>query len=271
MARPRIIYIHGAGPQEHRQIQKRRIDEALFHANQLDATVLAYYSDISHVEPDMPPPFEAVEPDAIALEAAFQARATEVAAAAAVAEGGATPGPFEGVTLPDPAFRIVASIASADVIAYLFGDIGTEIRSRVSAAIPAGEPLIVIAHSLGTIVAYDVLAERPELDVRLLITLGSPLGIGNVQRRLGDRSGPPAPIPACVAAWLNFADALDPVALELSLSDEFEPPNFVVDTIVENRALLNHDLVGYLVTDEVRGAVAGALEAPAGVGAGLER
>ena len=280
MTRPRVVYVHGAGPQEHRDLLKRRIDQALFGANQLDRTVIAYYADILNGEPDLPAALEAGDPDAAALEAAFLARATAVAeaesagddAAGPPAAGGGSPGAgeppgaLEGVSLFDPAFLIVASIASTDVIKYLVGDAGPAIRDRVSAAIPTGEPIIVLAHSLGTIVAYDVLASRPELDVRLFLTVGCPLGIANVQRRIGDRSGPPARIPAGVAAWRNFADAFDPVALELTLADEFLPRDFIVDAIVDNKALLNHDLVGYLETAEVAGTIAAAVgvDHPAG-------
>jgi hypothetical protein len=260
VTQPRIIYVHGAGPQEHRAIVKRRLDQALFGANQLDRTALAYYADIIYGEPEIPGPLEAGDPDAAEIEATFLARATAVAAADAT-EGGPDggPAPIEGISLPDPAFLILASLASSDVIKYLIGDAGPRLRERVSDAIPDGEPLIVVAHSLGTIVTYDVLASRADLDVRLLVTVGCPLGINNVQRRIGDRTGPPASIPACVDTWLNFADALDPVALELTLADEFRPADFIVDAIVDNHALLNHDLVGYLETPEVRAAVATAL------------
>ena len=265
MAAPRLVYVHGAGPQEQQDLLKRRLDEHLFGANQLDRTVLAYYSDLLHEVPPMPAAFEgaaaagADAAEAAALTAMFFARADEVATAAATG-GTGVPGAFEGVTLPDPIFRIVARVASSDVIAYLFGDLRDAIRDRVRAALPAGEPLVVLAHSLGTVVAFDVLSELADRDVRLFVTVGSPLGIGNVQRRIGDHTGPPARIPACVAVWRNFADPFDPVALEQTLADEFTPGGFVVDEKVENAAFLNHDLTGYLdapaVGDALRAAVA---------------
>ena len=265
MTRPRIVYVHGAGPQEHRSIMKRRIDEALFGANQLEQSVMAYYADILNVEPPIPAPFEAAEPEIAELESAFLNRATAVAAADAATGGApvdpiAVPGPLEGVNFPDPVFTVVASIASTDVINYLFRDAGEQIRDRVSGAIPGNEPIVVLAHSLGTIVAYDVLSERTDLDVRLFLTLGSPLGVGNVQRRIGDRSGPPAKVPPNVAAWHNRADPLDPVALELTLADEFDPAGFVEDGLVDNEiGLVNHDLIGYLATNEVRELIAQAM------------
>jgi len=283
VTKPRIVYIHGAGPQEHRAILKRRLDELLFGGNQGERSIMAYYSDILNVEPEIPGGLEGLQPggapgaeppEARALETAFRTRAAEAAAAdagggGAAGDGGGEPGDgaadpdgdvLEGVHFFDPVFQIVASIASTDVIQYLFHEAGQEIRDRVSAAIPGGEPIVVLAHSLGTVVAYDVLASRDDLDVRLLLTLGSPLGVGNVQERIGDRSGPPARIPAHVAAWENRCDPLDPVALEPTLADEFVPAGFVRDGLVDNEVgLANHDLTGYVSTSEARALIAGAM------------
>ena len=89
---------------------------------------------------------------------------------------------------------------------------------------------MVLAHSLGTIVAYDVLAGLPTGTVPVLITAGSPLGLQNVQRRIGDHTGPPAKFPASVGRWHNFADPFDPVAFEGTLADEFVPPGGIDDT-----------------------------------------
>ena len=181
-------------------------------------------------------------------------------AGAVAVDPAAVPGALEGVRFPDPLFTVVASIASSDVINYLFQDAGELIRDRVNAAIPGNEPIVVIAHSLGTIVAYDVLSDRHDVDVRLLLTLGSPLGIGNVQRRIGDGSGPPAKVPPRVAEWHNLADPLDPVALELTLADEFVPAGFVQDALVDNEiGLVNHDLIGYLATPEVQDLIGRAM------------
>jgi hypothetical protein len=278
MATPHLVYVHGAGQQENRHILKRRLDEHLFGGNQLDGTTLAYYSDLLHDEPTMPDAIAAAGPEAADIQAAFLARAGTVAAVEAQAvaggAGGAQPGEggegaqpgnqpaaIAGIGFPDPAFLILATLASSDVTSYLFGAVGADIRERVRTAVLAHQPCIVLAHSLGTIVAYDVLSELPGGTVPVFITAGSPLGLANVQRRIGDRSGPPAPLPASVKAWRNFADPFDPVAIERTLADEFTPAGAITDTAVENRALLNHDLTGYLDTDAVRAAVRAALEA----------
>ncbi|HEV2122940.1 MAG TPA: hypothetical protein VGW38_09210, partial [Chloroflexota bacterium] len=62
--------------------------------------------------------------------------------------------------------------------------------------------IAVVAHSWGTVVAYDSLldlsGERPDLEVRHLFTLGSPLWM--VRRVLEDRSGRKPPN---VDTWIN--------------------------------------------------------------------
>lgn len=70
---------------------------------------------------------------------------------------------------------------------------------------------VVVAHSLGTIVSYRLLRKaQANVAVRLLVTLGSPLGIEAVKRHLR----PPAlAVPPGVAGWLNGADERDYVAL----------------------------------------------------------
>jgi hypothetical protein len=271
MATPRLVYVHGAGPQEHRELLKRRLDDHLFGANQLDMTAIAYYSDLLHQDPAQPAAIAAAGAEVADIQAAFLARAATVAAHEAEPGGGAggaagapgagdQPAPMAGFGFPDPAFLLLANIASSDVTTYLFGALRSAIQDRVRAAIPGG-PCVVLAHSLGTIVAYDVLCGLPPGNVPVLITAGSPLGLTNVQRRIGDLSGPPAPFPGSVGSWHNFADRFDPVAIEATLADEFVPGGMITDTEVDNHALLNHDLTGYLDTPAVRDAVRAALAA----------
>jgi hypothetical protein len=255
----KLVYIHGAGQQENRLILKRRLDGALFERNMLERTVLAYYSDLLHDEDDVPAAIEAADPGLAEIDAAFMTRAAQVANEEAGLDPDAAPKTVEGFTVPDPAFFILANLASTDVKKYLKGGSGPEIRARVVEQFPDGEPVIVVSHSLGTIVAYDVLASfNGSREVPLWVTIGSPLGIGNVQQRLNGGSTPPAPVPQGVGAWHNFADDHDPVAVEETLADEFNPAGFVKDAIVENRAFLNHDLTGYLNTTEVRDLLRGA-------------
>ena len=44
------------------------------------------------------------------------------------------------------------------------------------------QPTVIVAHSLGTVVAYDILREFTAPEVPLFVTLGSPLGITAIRR-----------------------------------------------------------------------------------------
>jgi hypothetical protein len=73
-------------------------------------------------------------------------------------------------------------------------------------------PTVVVAHSLGTVVSYCLLAEAgSEADIPLFVTLGCPLGIGVVRERV-QPPRPPAR-PQGVRRWINATDKRDYVAL----------------------------------------------------------
>ncbi|MGW1564475.1 hypothetical protein ACWCQ1_49825 [Streptomyces sp. NPDC002144] len=89
---------------------------------------------------------------------------------------------------------------------------------------------VVVAHSLGSVVAYEALCARPGHRVRALVTLGSPLGIPNLildrlqpaPVRLGGR--PRGVWPGSQElVWTNLADDGDVVALVKDLRPSFGP------------------------------------------------
>jgi len=168
-----------------------------------------------------------------------------------------------GLSFPDPIFRRVVGFFASDVIDYLYGQFREPMRARVRQALLNGPPpKVIVAHSLGTIIVYDVLNEPgfAGLDVQLLVTAGCPLGIGNVQSRLRDGAGRPNPVPTPVKAWSNFADRWDPVALDPTLRNEFLPPKDLPrDETVNNPAKDNHDLTGYLSVGIVRSTIVAAV------------
>ena len=137
---------------------------------------------------------------------------------------------------------------------------------------PGGGPFVVIAHSQGSMIAYDVLRQltKAQCDVRLFITIGSPLGIAEVQDVFREWvPGGVLKVPACVTRWVNVADLIDPVAFDKTLADEFS------DGDIEDFLALNadsplhpHSATGYLKTPpvqrEVRAAVNNAFGQPVG-------
>jgi pimeloyl-ACP methyl ester carboxylesterase len=121
---------------------------------------------------------------------------------------------------------------------------------------------VMLGHSLGSIVAYEVLCAHPELPVRSLVTLGSPLGLGAVHRRLR----PPVvdgrgQFPHGIERWTNIADAADMVALVKDLAPIFGTVTggTVDDVLVYNGATM-HDVNPYLTAVETGRAVAAGLQ-----------
>jgi hypothetical protein len=85
------------------------------------------------------------------------------------------------------------------------GDIREVILARMDAVMREKRPDIVIAHSWGTVIAYDYFINRAyDGELPALITLGSPLGQSYVQEHVGASEFPG------VRHWLNVFDAMDP-------------------------------------------------------------
>ncbi len=105
--------------------------------------------------------------------------------------------------------------------------------------------VVVISHSLGTVIAFKLLREmaaaKSQTEVPLLITMGSPLGLAAVQSKLR----PPLKTPAGVARWDNFYDPSDVVALGRNLGDAFGK-DINDDGTVDNKTSNAHGIIGYL-------------------------
>ncbi|MCA1367215.1 S8 family serine peptidase [Bradyrhizobium sp. BRP14] len=122
-----------------------------------------------------------------------------------------------------------------------------------------GGPFVVVAHSQGTMIAYEVLRQLdPEkVKVPLLVTIGSPLGLQEVQDVFRKWTGEETlKAPVCVARWVNVADNLDPVAFDADISNDFAG-----SPKIENHAAIGlnpdsprhpHSGTGYLSTKWVR-------------------
>lgn len=236
-----IVGVHGVGnylpgqPAE-KVVARRSADWAASIAaglggrpDALDLTV-AYYAPLLHageptgqaaaLDPDRA--LDALDPDTDALarswlqaldlpEATVQGRlavplrhAVSVAADRFSLDGRLTK-LFVAVCFPEVARYLAADDALARVQA----------REHVAATIADRRARVVIAHSLGTVVAYEALHARPDLKVDLLVTLGSPLALpGAVFPRLQPRPGGGTGLrPANVRRWVNISDYGDPIAI----------------------------------------------------------
>ncbi|MET9459954.1 hypothetical protein ABZY05_33530 [Streptomyces canus] len=164
---------------------------------------------------------------------------------------------FAGVALRAMVFDL------KQVHAYLTDPgLRAQARARVSDQI-RDDTRVVVAHSLGSVVAYEVLCARPGHRVRALVTIGSPLGIPNlILHRLQPPpltlGGPPRGVWPGDAElmWTNLADEGDVVALAKDLRPAFGEQ--VRCAVVHNGARA-HDASAYLTDPFCGRAVAEGL------------
>ena len=118
--------------------------------------------------------------------------------------------------------------------------------------------IMILSHSMGTIIAYDVLRdigkEFPRLIIDQFVTLGSPLGIPHVKYKIAQEN-PLVRTPNIVKKWSNFADKRDPVAMDEHLAGDYAANDSgirVKDDLVSNDwGGICHKSYGYLRTPEV--------------------
>ena len=153
------------------------------------------------------------------------------------------------------------------LIARIFGDVAAylhdaqtrrRVLDTVMETVPDSGRLVLVSHSLGTVVAMDLMSRLPAaVEVDLLVTAGSPLGLDAVYKRL-ESGGPHRP--ARIEFWLNTWYAGDPVAIGCPLSRSWAGQ-------LQELAVLNpkdhpHDIAEYLQHPPVAGTISVRLLAP---------
>ena len=115
-----------------------------------------------------------------------------------------------------------------DLAAYYDNEVfRNDVRRRLAEKLKehANKRIMLVAHSMGSIIAYDVLRllgrEQPQVRVDHLVTIGSPLGLPHVKYRIA-RENDLVRTPSIVGRWTNFADRRDLVALDAKLADDYE-------------------------------------------------
>ncbi|MFG2127010.1 serine peptidase [Streptomyces sp. NPDC048751] len=126
------------------------------------------------------------------------------------------------------------------------------VREEVHRVLSERRPRVVVAHSLGSVVAYEALWHHPvELD--LLVTLGSPLGMPHVvfeRLSLGEGNEEHKGLrPPKVARWVNIADIGDMVAVPRDLPSRF--PGIDAHYDVSLGLVASHKATRYLALPEL--------------------
>lgn len=173
--------------------------------------------------------------------------------------------------------RLLKAFAK-DVHHYLFNqsfsprpgetfEVQTEIRNRFVKALQEVKsgPHVVVAHSMGSIIAYDCLkrvSNCPKIDT--FITVGSPLGLDEVQDKLqpGWSRDDGFPNEKISANWINVFDRLDVIAaLDPYLANDYRlnTKMAVEDTAQVNDGLWRHDMKKYLRGPQLSEAIISSL------------
>lgn len=190
---------------------------------------------------------------------------TEIAAAALTAEQlietGRAPVMEQGVLNWGPIQAILkmidkhvpfggsASIAlfTQDVYAYTRNPkFRKPVEDALVAELNARRDAVLVSHSLGTLVAYNVLKNASAAagwSIPLFVTLGSPLAISYLRTWLS-----PTKRPAGVGEWLNARDPHDVVALYPLSAPHFQVPGLQIENKndVDNLTSNQHGISGYL-------------------------
>lgn len=185
--------------------------------------------------------------------------------------------PFLVHFLPDPEIRatLEASRRYFENDDGIAGGVRDLLGRALEEAAAARARVLLIGHSLGSVIAYDTLWERDRREsgawrVDLFLTLGSPLGVRFIQHRLrGARHRGRERFPGNLRRWVNVAAvgelrALDrrlrgdyATMLELGLIDEIRDETEGVYNYFRNEDGLNvHRDYGYLVNHVTGRAIA---------------
>lgn len=219
----------------------------------LEAELLdAWFQRAAELEPSIPP---LDEEGTRSLKAAATSRALQVKWVRARLNGLVKADFFQGLGK-----RFLVSELK-QVRRYL-DDPPTWQAARASVAEQVGEDTrVIVAHSLGSVVAYEALCENPDWPVTDLVTVGSPLGLPLIFRRLS-----PLPTngigawPAKVLRWTNVADPGDIVALINTLGPLFASgPNGPVQDRTITNGVKMHDFGRYLTAPTTGAAIAAGL------------
>lgn len=144
-----------------------------------------------------------------------------------------------------------------EVYVYTRRDIATQAINKIVDGILTDEPTVVVGHSLGSVVAYNVLISRKVRQVPQFITVGSPLGIKGIRDSLKS----PLSHPATTGKWYNAYDERDVVALN-PLKGKYFPiadPKIVNVSTLRNITDNHHGIVSYIDQPGVVSAIVSGL------------
>ena len=126
-------------------------------------------------------------------------------------------------------------------------------------------PVVVVSHSMGTVIAYDCLMHEPDCPaIDGLITIGSPLGLDEVQTFFpGYMRANAFPAAKLNGPWVNVFDPLDVVAgLDPLLANDYQSGGRaqIEDLREDNWGTWRHSISKYLQGKQLRTRLAQMLQ-----------
>lgn len=141
------------------------------------------------------------------------------------------------------------------------------LKTPLRVACESRRPILLIAHSMGSVIAYETLwqmsrVENVALQIDLFLTMGSPLGQRYIQKRIkgNDETGARR-YPDNIRRWINLSSVGDLTAIDPNLRDDFgEMTEFDLVDAIDDREIYNwfrwkgelntHSEYGYLANGE---------------------
>jgi hypothetical protein len=155
----------------------------------------------------------------------------------------------------DAAGKLTEATANLSLVTAEVTTLKGQVESLTKGA--DNRPLVVVSHSMGTIIAYDCLMhvdDCPKVDG--LMAIGSPLGLDEVQDFFPKWSRADGfPSAKLEGRWVNIFDPLDVVsAADPYLGDDYQRDSRVVveDVTVQNPGTWRHSISKYLQRSELR-------------------
>ena len=185
--------------------------------------------------------------------------------------------PFLINLAPDPAVK--ATVAETrryfENTEGIASRIREKLKSQIKSAWLENRKILLIGHSMGSIISYDALWELGRVEgytgkIDMFLTLGSPLGMRFVQHRLVDATvNNGIKYPNNIRQWLNISAMGDLTALDPYIAGDFEnmvnrgltesirdEHRDIYNYFVSTQGLNVHRSYGYLVNEKVGAAIA---------------
>lgn len=145
---------------------------------------------------------------------------------------------------------------------YLLDQNGVQqdVRDRFLQHLNERQPRVVVAHSMGSVIAYDCFKRVPDCPtVPEFLTFGSPLGFPTIQRHMKPHWTPQDGYPRpTVGRWTNVFDLLDPVTVsDKGLAEDYrvDGAEVVLDHQQSNEGANRHEALDYLKGAPFRAAL----------------